>query len=106
MKKLITLTIALLLSTLVTIAGNGKSINSVISKELKIPKELKGEKLNAKVNVQFKLTSTGEATVMNVETTSAELKSYILTEFPKLNFKNVTENKEGVYFIDINFKVI
>lgn len=106
MKKLILLTVALIIGITAAVAGNGKGINSVISKQLQIPKELKSDKLNEKVNIQFKIASTGEATVMNVETSNPELKNYILNQFKKMDFKTVAENKEVVYFIDINFKVL
>lgn len=89
-----------------TIAGNGTSINSVISKQLKVPNELKSSKLNEKVNVQFKIAADGKAVIMNVETASPELKNYIMKQFPKLNFDSVSEKQGAVYFVDINFKVI
>jgi len=105
-KKLTTLIVALFISTMATFAGNGSNINSVISKQLKIPKELKSSKLNEKVNVQFKIAEDGKATVMNVETSSPELKNYIMNQFPKMNFDSVSEKPEAVYFVDINFKVL
>ncbi len=106
MKKLIILIVALFISITATIAGNGTSINSVISKQLKVPNELKSNKLNEKVNVQFKIAEDGKAVVMNVETNSPELKNYIMKQFPKMNFDSVSEKQGAVYFVDINFKVL
>ncbi len=106
MKKIIILVVAIFISTMTTIAGNGTSINSVISNQLKVPKELNSSKLNEKVNVQFKISENGTATVMNVETSSPELKNYIINQFPKMNFDKVSEKQGAVYFVDINFKVI
>lgn len=106
MKNLTTLIVAILISTMAAVAGNGSSINSVISKQLKVPTELKSTKLNEKVNVQFKIAEDGKATVMNVETSNPELKNYIMKQFPKMNFDSVSEKQEAVYFVDINFKVI
>lgn len=105
-KKLIILAVALFIGTTATVAGNGKSIHSVISNQLKVPQELKNSKLNEKVNVQFKIKENGEATVLNIETASPELRSYIMKQFPKIDFKAVTEKKDAIYFIDINFKVL
>lgn len=105
-KKLIILTVALFISITATVAGNGKSIHSLISSQLKVPQELKSTKLNENVNVQFKIKENGEATVLDVKTANPELKSYIMNQFPKIDFKAVAENKEVVYFIDINFKVL
>lgn len=106
MKNLTTLIVAILISTMAAVAGNGTSINSVIGKQLKVPNELKSSKLNEKVNVQFKIAEDGKAVVMNVETSNPELKNYILKQFPKLNFDSVSEKQGAVYFVDINFKVI
>lgn len=106
MKKLIILTTAVFISITATFAGNGKNINSVISKELKIPKELKNNQLNEKVNIQFKITANGIATVLNVETSNPDLKKYIMMQFPKIDFKTVAEKQEAIYFIDVNFKVL
>lgn len=106
MKKLIILIVALFISITATIAENGTSINSVISKQLKVPNELKSNKLNEKVNVQFKIAEDGKAVVMNVETNSPELKNYIMKQFPKMNFDSVSEKQGAVYFVDINFKVL
>lgn len=105
-KKLIILTVALFISITATVAGNGKSIHAVISNQLKVPQELKNTKLNEKVNVQFKIEENGEATVLNVETANPELKSYIMMQFPKIDFKAVAEKKDAIYFVDINFKVL
>lgn len=106
MKKIITLILAVCISITATQAGNDKKINSVISKQLKVPAALKNKKLNEKVNVQFSIAENGKATVLKVETSSPELKSYILNQFPKMDFNTVTEKKAAVYFIDINFKVL
>ncbi len=106
MKKITTLVVALIISISAAIAGNGNNINSVISKQLKVPSELKNNKLNEKVNVQFKISENGKATVMNVETNNPELKKYIFNQFPKMNFNTSTGKPEAVYFVDINFKVL
>ena len=105
-KKLIILTVALFISITATVAGNGKNIHSLISNQLKVPQELKNSKLNEKVNVQFKIKENGEVTVLNVETANPELKRYIMNQFSKIDFKAVAENKDAIYFIDINFKVL
>ncbi|MFL5763310.1 MAG: hypothetical protein ACJ77K_05155 [Bacteroidia bacterium] len=106
MLKKISLLIAAAILSISMQAGNDKKIGSVISRELKVPAALKANKLNEKVNVQFRLQSDGKAAVLEVQTNNPELKSYILDQFPKLNFTSVTEKKEAVYFVDINFKVL
>ena len=106
MKKIITLIVALIIITTAAMAGNGNNINSVISKQLKVPTELKNGKLNEKVSVQFKIAENGKATVIHVETVSQELKKYIFNQFAKMNFNTVSENPEAIYFVDINFKVL
>jgi|ERR1043165_5804469 hypothetical protein len=87
-------------------AGNDKNISSLIRKELSVPATLKNDKLDEKVNVQFRLAENGKATIIRVETSNPELKNYILDEFPKMDFNTVTEKKEQIYFVDINFKVL
>ena len=106
MQKLTTLIVALFISITAAVAGSGNNINSVISKQLKIPKELKNNKLNERVNVQFKIAENGTATLINVETSNPELKKYVMNQFPKMNFNSVTKKQEAVYFVDINFKVL
>ena len=105
MKKLITFVTIVLTSITMASAGNGKNISSAIGKQLNIPATLKNNRLDEKVNVQFKLTSEGKATVVDVKTTNPELKNYILTQFPKIDF-NKANAEEGMYFIDIDFKVL
>ncbi len=87
-------------------AGNGTKINNVLSKHLQVPNYLKGEKLNEKVNVQFKINAEGKATVMNIKTENPGLKNYIQEQLPKIAFDNVNDKPEEVYFVDINFKVL
>jgi hypothetical protein len=106
MFKKITLVIAAALLSISMQAGNEKKIGSLISKELKVPAGLKTGKLDEKVNVQFRIMPDGKASVLDVRTASPELKSYIMEQFPKLDFNAVSENKETVYFVDINFKVL
>lgn len=103
MKKILTVIVALIFSVTSTFAGNGNGINSLISKHLNVPTELKGNSLNEKVNVQFKISENGKATVLNVETTNLSLKNYILCQLPKIDFNTVAKKKEAVYFVDINF---
>lgn len=106
MKNILTLVVALIISISAAVAGNGNNINSVISKQLKVPTELKNNKLNEKVYVQFKIAENGKAIVLNVETNNPELKKYIFNQFPKMNFNQNEEKPEEIYFININFKVI
>ncbi|HEY0031201.1 MAG TPA: hypothetical protein VGC65_10615 [Bacteroidia bacterium] len=106
MRIAVLLIIAVLMSANTSYAGNDKKINAVISKQLQVPAALKNKELNEKVNVQFKITSNGKATVLNVETSNAELKNYICNQFPKMDFNTVAEKQDAVYFIDINFKVL
>ena len=105
MKKLIMLTAIILAGFTSASAGNGKSISSAISKQLNVPASLKSNKLNEKVNVQFSITSEGNATVVNIETKNIELKNYIISQFPKIVFNDASK-QAGMYFIDINFKVL
>jgi len=104
--KLTTLIVALFISTLSAVAGNGTGISEAISKQLSIPKELKSNKLNEKVNVQFKIAEDGKATIMNVETSNPELKKYVMKQFPKIDFNSYSAKPEAIYFVDINFKVL
>lgn len=107
MKKLILLFAIVFAGITAAQAGNGdKKINSLIKKQLKIPASLKNNKLDEKVNVQFKIEEDGKATVIKVETENPELKNYIMKQFPKIDFKTADEKTEGLYFIDINFKVL
>jgi len=106
MKKLIMIIAIVLTGSVIATAGNGNKINSVLSKHLQIPSQLKSEKLNEKVNVQFKIDTKGKATVMNVETKNPDLKHYITEQLPKIDFNDVNDKPEEIYFVDINFKVL
>ncbi|MBL7884448.1 MAG: hypothetical protein JNL69_10300, partial [Bacteroidia bacterium] len=57
-------------------------------------------------NVQFKLDNKGNVILLNVDTQNIELKKYVEKEFPKLNLKQNIQEKESIYFIDLNFKVV
>ncbi len=87
-------------------AGNGKQINSLLSKHLRIPAQLKESKLNENVNVMFHIDENGKATVTNVETHNLDLRHYILEQIPKIEFRGVNEKPEETYVVDINFKVL
>jgi hypothetical protein len=105
MKKIVLLIIAIFVSYIATYAGNEKSIRSMISQQIKVPAQLKNQKLNEKVNVEFKLEN-GKALVVHVETSNAELKKYIIEQFNSMSFSEIPENKELSYFININFRVL
>ena len=107
MKKLITLTIALVLGfTLPSLAGNGTSIHTLITKTIKVPEQLKNQKLNEKVDVQFTIGPNGTASVEDVKTDNPELKKYIIQQFSTINFNEATDKQQVTYFIAINFKVL
>ena len=107
MKKMIILLAIVFAGITTAEAGNGdKNITSIIKKHLKIPNSLKSSKLDEKVNVEFKIEENGRATILKVETTNPDLKNYIIKQFPTIDFKNEVEKTEGIYFIDINFKVM
>jgi hypothetical protein len=106
MKKLMILFVAILISATTAFAGNGTTIHSVISKQLNVPTELKKNKLYEKVNVQFRISENGKASLMNVESANTELKNYIIKQFSKIDFNEVKDNKDKIYFIDINFRVL
>lgn len=108
MKKIIIITIAIVaaLGLTTAFAGNGNNIHNLISKEIKIPAQLKDQKLNEKVNVQFKIEQNGNASVLDVKTNNPELKNYVIKQFESIDFSNVSERQGVVYFIDINFKVL
>jgi len=108
MKKIILLTIAIIaaLGVSTAFAGNGPSIHSIITKQIKVPAQLKDKKLNEKVNVEFKIGQNGVPAVLDVKTSNPELKKYVLNQFKTLDFSNVTDKQEVTYFIDLNFKVL
>lgn len=108
MKKIIILTIAIIaaLGVSTAFAGNGPSIHSIITKQIKVPAQLKDQKLNEKVNVQFKIGQNGVASVLDVKTSNPELREYVIRQFKMLNFSNVVDKQEVTYFIDLSFKVL
>lgn len=105
MKTLLIISIALLTSISNAFAGEG-NLNSIISKKLKVPTELKNQKLDEKVNVQFKIDNNGTIILLNVETQNRELKKYVEKEFPKLDLEQNIQKKDAIYLIDLNFKVV
>lgn len=106
MKKIFLIIVVALVSITISYAGNGTGINKTISKQLKVPQQLKNNKLNEKVNVQFKINNNGTIILLDVNTNNKELKKYVESEFPKLNLKNEVPKTETIYFIDLNFKVL
>ncbi len=105
-KNLITLAVAMTIVISATFARNEKNINSAICKVLRVPSSLLESKFYEKVNIKFKITEEGKAMVLNVESASPELKKYIITQFPKINFSGTSKNSNEIYVIDINFKVL
>ncbi|MDF2436116.1 MAG: hypothetical protein K0Q95_492 [Bacteroidota bacterium] len=106
MKKIVLLITLIFFSYIVTYAETGNTIHSQISKQIKMPAELKNEKLNETVKVEFTILENGSVTVLNVETHKPELKQYIISQFSTLDLKGVTIKKNEIYLIDINFKVL
>jgi|GEM_PF-2378252 len=106
MKKIFLITMLALVTMTISYAGNGTGINKTISKQLKVPQQLKNSKLNEKVNVQFKINNNGTIILLDVNTNNKELKKYVEAEFPKLNLGKEAPKAETIYFIDLNFKVL
>lgn len=106
MKKLIIIAAALLLSYGAATAGNGAHVQELITKKIKVPTELKSQKLNEKVNVQFSISSNGDLSSVDVNTTNSELKNYVKEQMKAIDFSTVKENKDMTYFINIYFKVL
>jgi hypothetical protein len=105
MKRIVLLIVAIFISYVACQAGTGNSIHSMISKQIRIPAQMKNQKLNEKVNVEFKVEN-GKASVVNVKTQNPELKLYIIDQFRAMKFDSTTEKQGVTYFIDINFKVL
>jgi len=105
MKTVLILSITLLLNATNAFAGDG-NLNKIIGRQLKVPTDLKNKKLDEKVNVQFKIDKQGTIILLNVDTPNKELKNYVEKEFPKLNLEKSIQEKETIYFIDLNFKVV
>jgi hypothetical protein len=105
MKKIVILIIAIFISYGVTQAGTENTIQSMIRKQISVPSELKKQKLDEMVFVQFKLEN-GKAEVLDVKTNNPELKNYVIERFKSISFDKTTEKQGVVYFIDINFRVL
>lgn len=105
MKKIIVLILAIFISYGVSQAETGNTIHSMIKKQIGVPAQLKNQKLNEIVYIQFKVEK-GNAMVLDVKTSNPELKNYIIEQFKTMKF-DATDEKQGItYFIDINFKVL
>jgi hypothetical protein len=105
MKKIIILIVAIFCSYVVCQAGTGNAIQKAISKQIHLPAEMKNQKLNEKVNVQFKVEN-GKASMIDVKSENTELKNYVIEQFKNLKFDELPEDHSTTYFIDINFKVL
>ncbi|MCW3070941.1 MAG: hypothetical protein JWO44_831 [Bacteroidetes bacterium] len=105
MKKIILLIVAIFFSYIATYAGNGNTIHNTITKQMKVPASLKKQKLDEKVNVEFKVEN-GKASVISVQTSNAELKRYIIEQFGAMSFSSTAEKQGTTYFVAINFKVL
>jgi len=107
MKKIIALTIALAIGfSTFSFAGTGTSVHTLITKQIKVPAQLKNQKLDEKVNVQFTIGKNGEASLIDVKTENPELKKSVIEQFNTIDFNKATDKQPVTYFIDINFKVL
>jgi hypothetical protein len=105
MKKIVILILAIFVSYTAAQAGTDNPIHNMITKQIRIPAQLKNQKLDEKVNVQFKVEN-GKASIVEVRTSNPELKAYIIEQFKTMKFDNSPEKQGITYFIDINFKVL
>lgn len=105
MKKIIITTFMLAISTLMFATENG-DIQKIVSNNFKVPAKLKNEKLNEKVNVQFKFNNNGELTLINVNSNNEELKNYVEKQFKAINLKGTNLNPDTIYSMNINFRVL
>lgn len=106
MKKLVLIITTTIMSFNMTFAGNGNLIRKEIIKELKLPANLKSQSFIETVNVQFKIDSNGKVSVLRVDTSNMSLKNYVIDHFNKIDLSKLKDNKESIYNISINFKVI
>jgi hypothetical protein len=107
MKKVVILSAAFLISLSAAFAGNGgTSIHSLIHDQIKVPSELKNQKLNEKVTVQLRISNNGKVSVLDVNTNNPELKNYVTRKLSDIDFSITEDKKETTYFIDINFRVL
>ncbi|MCE3279201.1 MAG: hypothetical protein K0S44_1392 [Bacteroidetes bacterium] len=104
MKKIVLLIVAILVSYIACEATENP-VHSMITKQIRIPENLKNQKLNENVNVHFKLEN-GKAYVLDITSNNAELKNYIVEQFQIMDFSKIHEKQGNIYFIDINFKVL
>lgn len=87
-------------------ANNNSDINKLVNKNLKVPAQLKNQKLNEKVNVQFKMSKNGEVTLVDVKSNNEELRKYVEKNFSKIDWSTTEIHPETVYSLNINFRVL
>jgi len=87
-------------------AANNNDISKLITKNLKVPAQLKNQKLNEKVNVQFKVNKDGAITLVGVSCNNEELKKYVEKNFSKIDGSNTDLKPEIIYSLNINFRVL
>lgn len=87
-------------------AGNGNNIQQLIGKQLHLPAQLKKEKINEKVSVEFHINDNGKVSVLKVNTDNKTLEHAVQEQFNKMDFSQLQEGKSSTYFIDINFRVL
>jgi hypothetical protein len=84
----------------------GEKLRTTISKSMSLPQELKKEKMNEKLSVQFSLSKEGELKVVKVESTNKELKKFVKETLEKIKIDVDNDSKEEKTFsIDLVFKV-
>ena len=105
MKRLITFMLALLVGTTVTMAKEPKTIQEVISSQLKVPAELLTENFE-KVSIDFKMKTNGEVELVKVHSMNKELRKEITEHFCDIDFTNAEKLSEGNYTINVFFKVL
>lgn len=105
MKKLL-LALAIFTGVSAGFSSNNGDISKIINHQLKLPAELKQNKLDEKVNVKFKLNKAGEIELVDVSADNEEIKKYVKAKFTSLNLKSAALQSEIIYSININFKVL
>jgi hypothetical protein len=106
MKKYFLMTVFAITVSASMQANNNSDINKLVNKNLKVPAQLKNQKLNEKVNVQFKMSKNGEVTLVDVKSNNEELRKYVEKNFSKIDWSTTEIHPETVYSLNINFRVL
>lgn len=113
MKKLIVISMVLMSGMLMAAhpnnsneSNNGCFLENKLEKNLKLPKALKKQANSGLVKVDFKVNDNNQLEVLNISGGKKEITAYVKQQLEILGEDICSLQKNVVYHININFKIV